>query len=399
MNVQRQSFTLIALSLTFACTRGEPPRTPASIDVSASTAPSFDHTELHPVVLKAQPFVESGLSNPSAIAVVGPYVVVADQTKSDSMLKVYRATDGSLAFATGRAGEGPGEYRTIWGLQAVPWSTEAGPTVSVFDVRLRRLTEVDLSPAGQALEPAERPIVTLRPEATPTQALWETDSTILALGFFREGRLVVFNKLGEQVGLVGPLPVDNPAIPASVLSHAYQSFLARKPDGSLLVVANRHAGRLEILRPDGERTAVVRGPYYFEPKFTVDQAGDSAKTPIFGGAGDLRFGYQSVTCTDREILALFSGRVRKDFKGEAIYGQYVHVFDWSGRFLRAYDLGQTLFQIDVDPAGKRLYAIEHEPEVGVVMFELVIDPSARRGHSGKLIHAGDSAVVESITTP
>jgi hypothetical protein len=359
-----------------ACTSGDSPRTPASIDVSASTAPFFDHAELHPIALKAQTFVESDLSNPSAIAVVGPYVVVADQTKSDSMLKVYRATDGSLAFATGRDGEGPGEYRTIWGLQAVPWSTEASPMASVFDVQLRRLTEVDLSPAGQALEPAERPIVTLRPEATPTQALWETDSTILALGLFREGRLAVFNKLGEQVGVVGPLPIENPAIPASVLSHAYQSFLARKPDGSLLVIANRHAGRLEILRPDGGRTAVVRGPYYFEPRFTVDQAGDSAKTPIFAGEDDLRFGYQSVASTDSEIFALFSGRVRMDFKGEAIYGQYVHVFDWSGKFRRAYDLGQAVFQIDIDPSGQWLYALVHEPEVGVVVFDLSIAASA-----------------------
>lgn len=377
MQARRQSRTLVALCLAFACTRGEPSRKPTSIDVSSSTAPAFDHTELHPIELAPRPFVASGLSNPSAIAVVGPYVVVADQTKSDSMVKVYSASDGSLVFATGRAGEGPGEYRSIWGLQAVPWSTEANPMVSVFDVRLRRMTEVDLSPAGQQLEPAERPNVTLRAEATPTQALWENDSTILALGFLPRGRLGVFNRTGEQLGVVGPLPVDNPAIPAPVLQHAYQSFLGRKPDGTLLVVANRHAGRLEILRPDGERTAVVRGPYYFEPRFTVDQASDSARTPIFASGDDLRFGYQSVVTTEKEIFALFSGRVRKDFGGEAIYGEFVHVFDWSGRFLHAYDLGQAVFQIDIDPAGQRLYALVHEPEVGVVVFELSAENLAR----------------------
>lgn len=365
------------LALLVACTGSEPAGAFKSIDASSSTAPSFDHAELHPIVLRAQPFVDSGLSNPSAIAVVGPYVVIADQTKSDSMVKVYRASDGTLAFAMGRDGEGPGEFRTIWGLQAVPWSTEANPMVSVFDVRLRRMTEVDLSPAGQQLEPAERPNVTLRAEATPMQALWENDSTILALGLFPQSRLGVFNRTGEQLGVVGPLPVDNPAIPDPVLQHAYQSFIGRKPDGSLLVVANRHAGRLEILRPDGERMTVVRGPYYFEPRFTVDQASDSAKTPIFASGDDLRFGYQSVVTTEKEIFALFSGRVRKDFGGEAIYGEFVHVFDWSGRFLHAYDLEQAVFQIDIDPAGQRLYALVHEPEVGVVVFELRAENLAR----------------------
>jgi hypothetical protein len=138
-------------------------------------------------------------------------------------------------------------------------------------------------------------------------------------------------------------------------------------------VANRHAGRLESLRPDGERTAVVRGPYYFEPRFTVDQASDSAKTPIFAGGNDLRFGYQSVATTDSEIFALVSGRARKDFGGDAIYGQFVHVFDWSGNFLCAYDLGQAVFQIDIEPSGQRLYALVHEPEVGVAVFDLSID--------------------------
>ncbi len=154
-----------------SCTRSEPSHTSASIDVSTSTASSFDYAELHPIVLRAGPFVESGLSNPSAMAVVGPYVVVADQTKSDSMVKVYRASDGSLVFATGRDGEGPGEYRTIEGLQAVPSSTASNPIVSVVDVQLGRLTVVDLSPAGQKLEAAERPTFSLRAEATPTQAL------------------------------------------------------------------------------------------------------------------------------------------------------------------------------------------------------------------------------------
>jgi len=96
---------------------------------------------------------------------------------------------------------------------------------------------------------------------------------------------------------------------------------------------------------------------------------------------------------------LYSGRVRKEFKGEVIYGQYVHVFDWSGKFRRAYDLDQAVCRVDIDPSGQRLYTLVDEPKVGVVMFEFVIDPSARRCHSGKSTHAGDSAVVESITAP
>lgn len=73
---------------------------------------------------------------------------------------------------------------------------------------------------------------------------------------------------------------------------------------------------------------------------------------------------------------MYSGRVRKEFKGEVIYGQYVHVFDWSGKFRRAYDLDEAVFRVDIDPSGQRLYTLVHEPKVGVVMFDLSIDASA-----------------------
>lgn len=330
----------------------------------------FDHSEVDATLLPGRTFIGKGLSNPVAIGVVGAYVVVADETRSDSMVKVYDRQSGRLEFATGRVGNGPGEFRSIWDIRPAWGNPPDRPEAWVFDYSLRRATEFDLSRAGQQLESRSRPMIRLQPNATMTSAAWGNDSTIVALGFFLGGRLGVFNRDGKQTKTLGPLPTDAPDIPPAVSQHAYQSFLGVKPDGTMLVVANRHAGRLELLRPTGERVAIVRGPYYFEPVFQVAKGSDSAKSPIFSSGDDLRFSYVGVAVTDKAIYALFSGRIRKDPRGEASYGQYLHVFDWSGNFVRAYDLGQPALTMDIDPSGHFLYAVRHSPDVAIMVYGL-----------------------------
>lgn len=365
---------LLTLSACLGCGRDQ---SGDDINGGRGSPRALGQVDLHPEKLNGRILVGSNLSLPMALGVVGPYLIVSDKTQSDSMVKVYRRQDGELTFATGRVGSGPGEFRSIWAVQNAPNGIPERPGVWVLDVNLRRLTFIDLRSSGRKTEPRHRPLVDLQAEATLTSAVWANDSTILTLGFFRKGRLGVFNKDGEQLDIVGPLPADDPSVPAQILQHAYQGLLNMKPDGTLLVVADRHAGRLELFRPTGERVAVIRGPDYFEPTFKVEQGADSAGTPVFSSGDDLRFGYVSVTSTDKEIFALFSGRIRKAFPGEANFGQFVHVFKWSGEFIRAYDLGQAVFTVVVDPTGHYLYAARHDPESAVLAFDLPTGPAGR----------------------
>ncbi len=332
--------------------------------------PEFNHSSLRPRQLEGRILVAAGLSTPLALGVVGPYLVVADETGDDSLLKVYERDAGGLVFATGRMGSGPGEYQDIWAVRPARASTAHRPEAWVYDFTLRRLTFLDLGDAGRSIPARERPTLRLDSEVSITAAAWLDDTTIVSLGFFREGRVGVFDNAGRLRRTVGALPAVTKDAPPAVLQHAYQSNLGVKPDGSLVFVANRHAGRLELFRPTGERIAIVHGPFDFEPTFRVVPGRDSARTPVFSSGDDLRFGYLSIAVTETRAFVLFSGRTRRGFPGAANQGQFVHVFDWTGQLLDTFDLGRSVFALDVDPAGEVLYAIQHDPEPAVVVFDI-----------------------------
>lgn len=336
----------------------------------ASVEAHFDHAELAPARLEGRTLIDQGLYLPFAIAVVGSYLVVGDRTAADSLVKVYRRNDGALVHAFGRQGSGPGEFRAIWSVRPGPGATPERREAWVFDFTLRRMTGLDLSDSGLRHPDRDRPVVVLRSEATVTGAEWLNDTTIVAVGFFPNGRLGYFDLNGSPRAVVGPLPADGAGIPIPVLQHAYQGTLALKPDRTRLAVANRHAGRIELFTPEGTRLAIIRGPYDFVPQFRAAPGRDSARTPVFASGDALRFGYTAIAATPDGVFGLFSGRTRRGFPGEANFGQFVHLFDWEGRFLQAYDLGQAVFTLDVDPSGRRIYAARHEPEPAVLVFDI-----------------------------
>src|SRR5690606_14996100 len=92
------------------------------------------------------------LALPIGIEVVGEHLVLLDGA-ADSMITVLRRSDGALVRTFGRRGEGPGEYKGLWSVDAgdglVPGRVgekAAGPaaetdqTFWIYDVGLRRLT-------------------------------------------------------------------------------------------------------------------------------------------------------------------------------------------------------------------------------------------------------------------
>ncbi|HYW06969.1 MAG TPA: BF3164 family lipoprotein [Longimicrobium sp.] len=299
------------------------------------------------------------LGCPSAIAVVGPNVVVLDDA-SDSVVHVVRAADGALLRSFGRRGEGPGEYRSAWSLATTPGG---GRGVWIYDMALQRFTAV------RDVEDPSGPIhsISLRTDGPATTPLWLTDSMIVTPGFFSGGRLARLEPGGMVRGYVGALPPGGAEIPPSVRQHAYTGSLAKSEARSLLALATRHADQIEIYRPDGTLVRRARGPFGFEPRFTVSTRGGK---PAMTTDDGLRFGYIDVTATDEWIFALFSGRTREGSGGDAAFGRYVHVFDWDGTLREVLRLDADLLTLAVARDGRTLYGVRHDPEPAVVAYRL-----------------------------
>ena len=69
---------------------------------------------------------------------------------------------------------------------------------------------------------------------------------------------------------------------------------------------------------------------------------------------DLRFGYVDVAAANDGVYALFSGRTRECFERDAVFGRFIHVFSWAGRYERVLSTDADLLNITLDASGNTL---------------------------------------------
>jgi hypothetical protein len=363
---------LIWMNLAFA-PRREPhwqPEIPGPGGSRRASGVASDPTR--PVDLEGGSLSRDGrLSIPTRVRVSGDVLVVLDRYAERQVIFLHADTGEPLGSA-GPRGEGPGELLGAWSVKPDP----ADPTrIWVLDVGNGRLTRFETGAPGvrhvAALSAGpgdgNPPTVRLETPAPLTDVLPRPDGTFLGLGFFDEGRFGVFGPDGRWRGAIGPVPDEDSGLPPAVLAHAWQGMLRARPDGRRLVVACRHAAMLQLYAPDGRLLAEADGPDPFRPRFTVVRG---ARGPVFASGEDLRFGYVDVAVTGDRIYALYSGRTRADAGPDAVFGREVHEFDWDGRFLGGHLLDADVISIEVDPEGRRLWAVRHDPVPEVREYRL-----------------------------
>jgi hypothetical protein len=304
---------------------------------------------------------DSALGIPVDLAAVAQYVVVID-IASDSVVHFIERSTGTHRGQFGRRGEGPGEVKAVWSLDH---RGEQHGAFWVYDIGLRRLTEVDIHRSLATGHLVYSRLIGLTGSGIPTGPLW-LDSAIVSLGFFTRGRIMSFSQQGQSDSTIGPVPLGGDDLPPSVIQHVYQGTLVRRPDGQKLAAVTRHASQIEIYDMSGVRT-VTNGPLTVEPHYTV-RMGSTA--PSMRTGPDLRFGYVDATASQERIYALFSGRTREGFPRRAYLGSHVHVFDWNGNFMYALSLDSEVAAIAIDVNSNVLYALRHNPTPAVVVYDL-----------------------------
>lgn len=327
--------------------------TPGSIDADPASAIRLTGTVLY-----------SGeeLAMPTQVALAGEYIVLVDGF-AERPIHLLRRADGHHVGDLGRQGEGPGEFE---------WPRYAEADVSrtdafwVYDAALSRLTLVE--PERWSREPAsDRHTVSLRAPSQVTNIVRLATDRMIATGFFGEGRLAHFDGTGAYVRATGRIPAARTDAPPDVVQHAYRGMLKADPARGRLVLANRHAGFLEVYDRGGSLRTRIEGPHAFEPVFEV-KAGE--RGPGLATGDDLRFGYVDVAPTETRVYALFSGRTRASDPDRATYGRTIHVFTWDGHLESILSLDADVMAIAVEQTAGRLLAVRHLPWPAVLSFDI-----------------------------
>lgn len=331
----------------------------------APEPPDLDHAPFGPTPLAGEVVHESDLLGmPARIAVVESRLVIVD-VGSRSAVHVLDIESGIHLRSFGRTGQGPGEFMGAWSIDPAP--ARRGE-LWIYDLSLRRLTRATVldGSGGRADEDSTVVSIQLLSEAVVLDPMW-TDSIIVSVGFFLDGRLGRFDRYGTFLGTMGEPPAPKDGVSRPILQHAYQSRLVANPSRTRFAVLTRHADLLDIYDRYGALLARAEPPFAFLPEYSVrEQAG----SPVLATGLDLRFGYVDAAATETNVYALFSGRTRRGFPGRANLGEYIHVYDWDATLLEVYRLDADAIALAVDPVGEHLYVLRHDPEPAVVRYPL-----------------------------
>jgi len=324
----------------------------------------LDHGPLRPVELSGRVLAQGDyLAQPGRLLGMGEYLLVLDGV-ADSVLHLVSTRDGRRVRSQGRRGAGPGEYEGAWSITPDPRDPESA---WAYDIALSRLTRVQTRGGEGADRDPE--IINISAELTPTQPLWLSDSVFVTPNFSPRGRLLFFDRHGRLLRTAGGVPADDRGTPPTVLQQAWVGKLAVRPDKRRMAIVTQYADQVELYGEDGERIGTVRGPFGFDPRFTV---ADLQGFKTMSSDESMRHGYVDVAATQDRIYGLFSGRTREAFVGDASFGRHVHVYDWRGELLQVLKLDRDLISIALSPGGRRLYGSAHAPEPAIIHFELPV---------------------------
>lgn len=122
----------------------------------------------------------------------------------------------------------------------------------------------------------------------------------------------------------------------------FDSAWSLSPDNTKIVSAMRWLGQINIINLNTGEIKSYR-------------LSDSPKENIFYTTMEgAKYQYHDVTCNNDFIFALHNAQPHEEFK-DNIGCNWIHVFDWSGKFLKKYHIPISVYKICFDPASETLY--------------------------------------------
>lgn len=184
-------------------------------------------------------------------------------------------------------------------------------------------------------------------------------SRVISTGLYTEGRYRLLNLESGRVAYFGDYPQGDRKIENELLPSAYvNSKLAMKPDCSRFVCVNSNCGVIEINAIEGDSIAGVAKIAYHYPDIAPAKAGKMHVAAIRKSNVN---GFFDVTCSDEYIYTIYSGKTFNEAGLGLESCDYLVTFDWSGNYIGAFHVSQTLCAIQYDNSQGLLYGLAHTP--------------------------------------
>lgn len=280
--------------------------------------------------------------------VMGHHLIVSDR-RTDPHLSILDLTTGKQVGRFGRHGQGPGEF-----LDPSSITPRRGSDTDwwIYDFNTRRASLVSFAnPARPRL--LREMLLNVGPSLS--NVVFD-DSLIVANGLFPDYSLLLLDTLGRPLRRIrGTPPFDSSRGLAPVgLRLTNVNTMALAYDWKRLVLAYQFASQLSFFDLSGRALARAVGPRTMRASFRTDP-----KSGRFFWSNDNESAYWAVEPADSLVYALYQGR--RDFTRPQPIPDRVHVFSWSGEFVREIVLDRPVLTLTVSRDGTRLFGFVQEP--------------------------------------
>ncbi len=299
------------------------------------------------------------LKRPIDLVALEAHTVVLEND-TESPLVLFSSSDGRLLRRFGTRG---GSSDAFLNPIALERDVKRPNSIWVHDIGRSQIIRVAWASAAGEVTVVRRQLPTTLPI---TSWAIEHSGELIVTGLLPNRRVARLDSLGQVVSLMAEIPGAR-SEPASVRQEAYRSTIASKPDGRRFVLASRHTDRLEVFDSEGHIVSAAPRVASFEPSYrvAVGRVG-----PIMSTDNSLRFGYIDVGSSSKRIFALYSGKSRKDGKGQASLGEEIHVLDWNGKLIGRYRLPRAALAISVHNSGDEVHALHMYPSPVIAVYKL-----------------------------
>lgn len=335
MGVSRKKHLIRYILLCWAALIVGCSQEPETITFEREKSLTHELVELDSALLVGYPFMQCADS----------FLAILDLAPSDYRLNIINLRDLSLA-KRGRAGNGPNELNTPYGLQ----KSSSPNSVDIYDTGKNAILTYHLDSCFRA--PSYLPQKTNLGNGSVHSVTKADNRTLISTGAYAEGRYRVASPNGQR--FYYGYPNDGVEMPNAAKGMAYQGFTVYHP-GKKRYVATTHFGLIvDLLSLDAGQLKRIKYIENTFPRYTNNSDERSYSAPI---AVEEESTFWGLCHTDEHIYYMYSGRSRKAFAERNTYSEEIWASDWDLNFHTKYRLDVEIMAFCADGADKNIYAM------------------------------------------
>lgn len=186
-----------------------------------------------------------------------------------------------------------------------------------------------------------------------SRVVLENDTLGYCLGSFsKHGGMLGKMVNGEIINSYSSFPeIKDDNLTAAQKFELFQGEITINQYNNKIVYTSARCDLIKIFSVQDGIPVEVKTRYSFLPKYRRNNADYLTLLP------ENPNGYISVSVSDNYILALFSGRSKKEHGDRHYFGDMIHIFDWEGDLIRKVVLDKDAWQITINKSTNKLYTI------------------------------------------